>query len=205
MTDEELKNLVASIAISQKKTDEQIKQLKISQAQTDEQIKKTDEQIKKTDELARGTHREVEEMSRTLKNLGLNIDGINKSIGLEAEEFFYTSLNKNKILNDIKFDSISSNLRVQKDGKEHEIDIFLENGNSVGIIEVKNRVSEKHIKQLQNIVDGFYFFHPAFKNYKIIPALAGKIFPKHLQKKALKNNFTVITQVGNHIEEKNPN
>jgi len=160
-----------------------IMELKSSQAQTDKQIK---------------------DMSITLKNLGLNVDGINKTTGLEAEEFFYTSLNKEKILDNVKFDSIMSNILVDKDDRTHEMDIFLENGNSVGIVEVKNRVKEKDIKQLKKIVDNFYFFHPTFKNYKIIPALAGKVFPKHIQEKALKNGFVVLTQIGNHMEQKAP-
>jgi len=197
MTDKELKNLVASLAISQAKTDEQInrtsreiQELKISQSQTDEQMKQTDKIVK--------------DMTITLKNLGLNVSGINKTTGQEAEEFFYSSLNNNKQLNSIKFDSISSNILVDKDDRTQEIDIFLENGNSVGIVEVKHKVKDKDIKQLQKIVDNFSFFHPTFKNYKIIPALAGKVFPKHIQDKALKNGFVVLTQVGNHIEQRVP-
>jgi len=176
MTDIELKNLVASLAVSQAKTDEQIRETKDA----------------------------IKDMSITLKNLGLNVDGINKTTGLEAEEFFYSSLNKEKILNNVRFDSIMSNILVDKDDRTHEMDIFLENGNSVGIVEVKHRVKEKDIKQLKKIVDNFSFFHPTFKNYKIIPALAGKVFPRHIQNKALKNGFIVLTQVGNHLEERVP-
>jgi hypothetical protein len=197
MTNKELKDLIMSIAITQKETaiqmkksDEQMRELRISQSQTDAQINKTD--------------KEIREMSRTLKNLGINVDGINKTTGLEAEEFFYTSIDETKMLNSIKFDSIAPNLTVKKDGRVHEIDIFLENGSSVGIIEVKNKVKEQHLEQLQKIVDNFYFFHPTFKDYKIIPAIAGKVFPKHIQKKALDNGFVVITQVGKHIELINP-
>ena len=87
---------------------------------------------------------------------------------------------------------------------KHEMDIFLVNGESVGIVEVKNQVKDKSLEQLTKIVDKFYYFHPEFKNYKIVPAIAGKIFPEYIQNKALKMGFTVITQVGNHTEQKNP-
>ena len=50
MTDQELKDLVASTAVLLNKTDKQLEKLRISQNQTDEQMKKTDEQMKKTDE-----------------------------------------------------------------------------------------------------------------------------------------------------------
>ena len=198
MSDNELKELVASLAIGNR-------ELREAQVKTDEQIKRTDEQMKRTEEQVNRTSKKVEDMSITLKNLGLNVDGINKTTGLEAEEFFYTSLNKKKILDDVKFDSIMSNILVDKADRTHEMDIFLENGNSVGIVEVKHRVKEKDIKQLKKIVDNFYFFHPTFKNYKIIPALAGKVFPKHIQGKALKNGFIVLTQIDNHMEQTVPN
>ena len=178
-----------------------IENLAISQAKTE---KENREGFKELREIQAKTSKRVEDMSITLKNLGLNVDGINKTIGLEVEEFFYSSLNKNKVLNNIKFDSIMSNILVDKDDRTHEMDIFLENGNSVGIVEVKNRVKKRDIKKLKKIVDNFYFFHPTFKKYKIIPALAGKVFPKHIQEKALKNGFVVLTQVGNHIEQRVP-
>jgi len=47
---------------------------------------------------------------------------------------------------------------VDKADRTHEMDIFLENANSVGIVEVKNRVKEKDIKQFKKIVDNLYFF-----------------------------------------------
>ena len=42
MSDEELKNLVVQLAISQAKTDEQLNKLELSQEKTDEQLRKTD-------------------------------------------------------------------------------------------------------------------------------------------------------------------
>ena len=197
MTDNELKELVASLAIDNK-------EIRKSQMETSQQMKKTDEQMSRTDEQMIKLKKQVEDTSITLKYLGLNVDGINKTTDLETEEFFFSSFKKNKTLKNITFDSISPNLEVRKNERKHEMDIFLENGSSVGIIEVKNRVKEKDLEQLQKIVDNFYYFHPMFKNHKIIPAIAGKIFPQHIQDKALKSGFVVVTQVGNHIEQISP-
>ena len=194
MTNQELKDLVASLAISQAETTEQMQESK----------KEADKRKEELDKQMQESKRKFDDMTQTLKNLGIHVDGISKTTGLETEEFFYSSFSKEKRLNNIKFDSITPNFTVEKDEATQEIDIFLENGDSVGIIEVKNKVKDKDLKQLQRIVDDFYLFHPSFKNYKIIPAIAGKVFPKHIQNKALKNGFIVITQVGNHIEQQNP-
>jgi len=171
--------------------------LRESQAQTDEQMKETSEQMKETD-------KQLKETSKLVKALTQNISGVNKSIGLEAEEFFYSSLKKNPTIANIKFDYVYQNNRSNLKGEMQEIDILLENGSSIGIVEVKNRVSQNSIDQLDNIMERFDYFHPIYKEYKVIGALAGKIFPKHLQEQTLKKGYSVITQQGDHIEQINP-
>ena len=173
-----------------KRIERENEEIKKRSLEIEEQMKKETEQMKK----------DTQDMKKTLKALGINVDGINKTTGLDTEEFFYSSIQKDLKLNGVKFDSSSSNLLSKKDGKTQEIDIFLENGNSVGIIEVKTKVKEDTIEQLDNIIENFYYFHPSFKGYKIIGAIAGKVFPQHLQEKALKKGYTVITQKGDHIE-----
>ena len=167
-----------------------ILQLRESQAQTDKQIQETNEQMKKTD--------------KQIKALSQNIDSVNKSIGLETEEFFYSSLKKNPMIANINFDYVYKNDRRSLKGEAQEIDILLENGSSIGVVEVKNRVSQKSIDQLDKIMDRFDYFHPLYKDYRVIGAIAGKIFPKHLQEQTLKKGYSVITQQGEHIEQINP-
>ena len=181
-----------------------IMELREAQAQTDKQMKKTDEQMKKTDEQIEKTSRELNKTEKLVKALSQNIDGVNKSIGLEAEEFFYSSLKKNPTIANIKFDYLYQNSKRDFKGETQEIDILLENGSSVGVVEVKNRVSQKSIDQLDKIMERFDYFHPLYKDYKVIGALAGKIFPKHLQTQALQKGYSVIMQQGDHIEQINP-
>ncbi len=181
-----------------------IMELRDSQAQTDEQMKRTDAQMKKTDEQVEKTSRQLEKTEKLVKALSQNIDGVNKSIGLDAEAFFYSSLKKNPSIANIKFDFIYQNTKRDFKGETQEIDILLENGSSVGVVEVKNRVSQKSIEQLDKIMDRFDYFHPLYRDYRVIGALAGKVFPKHLQSQALAKGYSVIMQQGDHIELINP-
>jgi len=174
-----------------------IMELRDSQAQTDEQMKRTDEQVEKTS-------RQLEKTEKLVKALSQNIDGVNKSIGLDAEAFFYSSLKKNPTIANIKFDFVYQNTKRDFKGETQEIDILLENGSSVGVVEVKNRVSQKSIEQLDKIIDRFDYFHPLYRDYRVIGALAGKVFPKHLQSQALAKGYSVIMQQGDHIELINP-
>ena len=85
MTDKELKDLVASLAIESKKTDEQIKALRLSQKETDKQMKETDKQMKQTDKRI-----------NKLDEMGARWDNFLGNYGESVEEYFYRSLEKEK-------------------------------------------------------------------------------------------------------------
>lgn len=177
--------------ITNEELTEAILRLEKAQEKTDKQIKETNKQMKETD--------------KKIEALTQNISGVNRSIGLEVEDFFYSSLKKNPRIANINFDYVYQNDKRNLKDKTQEIDILLQNGNSVGIVEVKNKVTEKSIEQLDKIINNFYLFHKDYEGYKLIGALAGKIFPKHLQTQTLKKGYSVITQQGEHIEQINPN
>ena len=129
MSDQGLKDLVASLAISQAKTDEELNKLKEAQLKTDEQLKKTDEQLKK---------------------LAEQVGGIGNNQGAVAEEYFYNSLKEKMRLLGMEFNDIGLNWRKSKNGIEDEFDIILTNGKTMAIIEVKYKAHEKDIDDLVN-------------------------------------------------------
>ena len=123
MTDDELKALVASLAIDSKN-------LREAQKATDEQMKKTDEQMKRTDEQIKRTDAKLERMGITLGNIG-------KNQGDVAEEFFLHSLLKDNRLGNIHFDDVVKNMQKHRGQIQEEYDLVMTNGNAVGIVEVK--------------------------------------------------------------------
>ncbi|SFV71670.1 hypothetical protein MNB_SV-13-945 [hydrothermal vent metagenome] len=197
ITYQELMESIAELQKSQEKTEKYIQETSEQMRQTDEQMKKTDEQMKQTDMQMKKTDKQIKALSR-------NIDGVNKSIGLEVEDFFYSSLKENPILGNTKFDYVYQNSKRDFKGESQEIDILLENGSTVGVVEVKNKVSQKSIDQLDTIMERFDYFHPIYKDYKVIGAIAGKIFPKHLQTQALNKGYSVLMQQGKHREQIDP-
>ncbi len=117
MTDDELKALVASLAVGNK-------ELRESQRQTDEQMKLTDEQMRRTDE--------------KLERVGLTLGNIGRNQGDVAEEFFYNSLINDLHLGDIAFEDITKNMEKHRGKIQEEYDLFLTNGKAIAVIEVKS-------------------------------------------------------------------
>jgi len=115
MTDQELKELVASLAIESKKTDERLRK-------TDEQLRKTDEQIKKTDEELRNLFKKVDErLDRVAKQLG----NISNNQGDVAEEYFVNSLKDTLKIGQLNFDYILANFKIEGKNIKDEYDILL--------------------------------------------------------------------------------
>ena len=139
MTDQELKNLVASLAVSQ--------------AKTDAQIAKTDAQIAKTDAIVRRISREY----------GNHINNQSRLV----EEFFVNGIKRlNLCLAGVQFDDIAPNLSKQNhsSGIGIELDALMTNGEVVAILEVKTIL---HINDVEAVYDKrIPSFRKLFREYQ---------------------------------------
>ena len=174
LTDQELKDLVASLAISQKKTDEQ--------------MKKTDEQMKKTD-------KKLDKLEKTVDKIAKAIGNHTNNVGDVTEEFFYRGLSKSKKLGQIKFHSVRRNI-----GSAKEYDIVMVNGDSVAVISVKYKLHENDIdKFLNEDLKEFRTYFPEFKNYKVHAGIASKFILEDQEEKMEELGLFVITQSGKDV------
>jgi len=192
MTDQELKELIASNAVgikelrkSQRHTDEQIQELRESQKQTDEQMRQTDEQMKKTDE----------KLDRVAKTLG----AIGNNQGNVAEEYFQNSLAKKLKIGQLEFDYIISNYTIKGKNIKDEYDILLESKDSVAIIEVKYKVHQNDVKKLTKKIENFKTL-AQYQNHKLYVGIAGFHVSQDVIDLALENGYFVLQRKGKVIE-----
>jgi Holliday junction resolvase-like predicted endonuclease len=180
MTDQELKDLVASLAISQAKTDEQLKELKASNQRTDERF---------------------EDLRTSNKRMGVLLGNISNNQGDVAEEFFYNSLEDKKDLAGIHYDFIDKNWKSSTKNLRDEFDIVMVNGKDIAIIEVKYKAHERDLeKLLTKKQTNFKELFPIYKDYTHHLALASFYMPPELKEKALENNVIVLQRKGDVME-----
>jgi len=173
MSDQELKDLVASLAISQAKTDEHMKKLEISQEKT----------------------------NQAMKNAWKNLNGIGKSQGEVAEEYFYNSLGVKMEINNIKFDTIGQNFYNKVGDIEGEYDLVLINGDTIGIIETKYKLKDEDVTHMINQqIPNFKILFPMYKDFKLYAGLAAFKISKSTQQKALKNGLFILKRGGEVME-----
>ena len=191
MTDQELRDLIGSLAIAQKETDKQLKE-------TDKQLKETDKQLKETDKQLKETDTRLE---KKLLNFGIHLGGITKSQGKVTEEFFYNSLEKNKTVANIQYDEIFKNLKKSRDNISDEYDMLLVNGKDILIIETKYRTKTKDLNKLINKkYTNFKKLFPIYKDYNHHLALASFQIEDSVKQKALENGVLVLQRKGELIE-----
>jgi Holliday junction resolvase-like predicted endonuclease len=82
-----------------------------------------------------------------------------------------------------------------------EVDIMMVNGDSVALIEVKNRIHPDFVTEFaQERVRKFRTLYPIYDNYKLYLGIAGFSFDTKVTEKAKENGVGIVKQVGEGIE-----
>ena len=172
MNDNELKELVASLATAQRETDRQL-------LETDRQLQETGRRQQETDQ--------------QLKELGKQIGGLGEKFGSFTESLALPAMSK--ILYDrFGMEVVSPSVRVRKQGEHMEIDVlaYANSGiNEAYIVEVKSHAREEAIEQLRKILERFRRFFPEHQDKAAYGILAAVDMPDGLREQILKAGFYV--------------
>ncbi len=149
MTDEELKALVASIAIAQHETDHQIQELRASQQETDRQLQETDRQLRKQ-----------------MKELGKQIGGLGEKFGSFTEGMAFPAMSR-ILTRKFGMEAITTRLKVRKGGKTLELDVFGYANSTLNraiVVEVKSHLRAEAIPQMEQIMGQVRDFLPEHRD-----------------------------------------
>lgn len=161
MTDQELKDLVVSLAISQ--------------AKTDVQLAKTEAIVEKT--------------AKSVQGLSDSYGGMSNHWGEEAELDFAEVFAQKPVIANLRFDYVASDLS-KKNRHELQVDIFLLNSDSMAVVAVKRSLQSEHIAKFHDqTIPKFLAFYPEYKDKKLYVALATYNITQKA-KPMLKTSFT---------------
>ena len=179
MTDQELKDLVASLSINQQKMAEEaaISRKKLSE-ELAESYKKLNEELSKS----------RKENDKGMKELRQQIGGIANKFGSFTEGLALPSMTK-ILTKKFGMTTINPSVRVRdKNGNEQEIDVLAyANGeiNTAFIVEVKSHLREEGIEQLLKQCRDFPVLFPELAHKKLYGILAAVDANQQLQQKVL--------------------
>ncbi len=194
MTDEELKALVAGLAISQDRTDAQLKENAAQHAEIKALLAENAAQQAKTDAQLAKTGAKVDRLAEMY-------GGVSNSQGAVAEEFFYNSLDDNPVLAGMRFDFVVKNVTCSRAGVKDEFDLVLVNGQEVFVVEVKYKAHENDLERLlTKKAPNFRRLFPELAGRRQRFALAAFHIHDQFKKAALEQGVTVLQRKGDVIE-----
>ena len=180
----------SELRASQKKTDAQLLELKKSQDRTDAQIAERGEQLKesqdRTDAQLQKTITKLDEIGRQLGDLGL-------VQGEVAEDLFYRNVRYLfKEERDIIFSDVKRNLKKKGAG---EYDIVAVNGDTVLVIEVKNKLQKRMVdKFVEKKLPKFKEIFPEYRKRRIFGGMGALVVKDDISRYAEKAGLYVLTQ-----------
>ena len=173
MTDIELKELVAGLAVSNA-------ELTIKMRETDEQMKRTD---------------------ATLERVGIRLGNISDNNGSNAEDYFFNSLEEKPELGGIYYDTILKNFMPKSKRGQGEFDIVMLNGENIALIECKYKAHKSDVEKLiTKQVDSFKKLFPIYASHKFYLGIASFSFYQELEKFAKDNGVAILKQKGDVVE-----
>ena len=191
MTSEEWNERFDKIAISQEKTDKELDKflagIIVSSAEIKEMQKKNELQFARTD--------------KTLERMGITLGNVTNNIGSITEEYFFNCLIEKPVLGGVKYDKVRRNISGVGLKSEDEFDIVMYNGDSIALIECKNKAHKNDLmKLIEKKAANFKDVFPNFKDYKIFLGLASFSFYPELEEMAKENGVAILKQKGDVVE-----
>lgn len=176
MTDEELKELVASLAESQRETDLRLRK---SGEETDRQLRETDKQLRETDQQLRETDRQIKELGRQIGGLGDKFGSFTEGLALPS---------MTKILSQrFGMDFIAPRVRMRRNGHSMELDVLAYSNSSddLFVVEVKSHLREEALEQMRKTLSEVRDFFPNHQDKKVYGILAAVDAPENLRQQIL--------------------
>jgi hypothetical protein len=221
VTDDELKKLVAGLAIAQDRTDVELD--KLIAAQVENKAEKSaaharkeaahvrmeaaharrEEALEKLIAAQAKTDAQLAKTDAKIDKLAKMYGGVGNNQGDVAEAFFFNSITKDNHLGSIRFDDATKNMDKKRGNIQEEYDIFLTNGEAIAVIEVKYKAHLGDVDKLDRKVNNFKKLFPIYKEYKLYGAMASFHFNSEIKDKLLDRGYFVVERQGELIHTEN--
>jgi hypothetical protein len=189
-TDRELKEMMKETDRQKKETDHELKEM---MKETDRQMKETDRELK---EMMKETDRKIKETNRQIGELGGRFGDLVEHIVAPnlAEKFNSLGFNFGKMGTDIVFKDSQGKFIA-------EVDIMLENGDAVMVVEVKSKLTvtyvREHIARMKKL--RVYSDEHGDKR-QLLGTVAAAVVPQGVKEFVVKNGFYLIEQSGDTLK-----
>ena len=206
MTDQELKDLVASLAVSQKETDRQLQATSEEVKSLARQVQETGQMQQETDRQLKALQSEVRAVERQVKQTNKQLGELGNRWGSYTEGLIYPSVEK-ALLEKFRLDYVNSRASSHRKGHNLEIDILgYANStlNTAFVVEVKSRAKDEDLEQLLNTLAEFPQAFPQHADKQVYGMLAAVDIPLNIRQRAAKLGLYVMRSSADSFKLETP-
>jgi hypothetical protein len=199
---ERTEKAIDRVSAQHEETQKSLQELSEQHKKTEKTIDRVSEQ---NEETKKSLQKYVEEGIKERKKLSKQMGILGNRFGEIAEHMVFPAVVKrfNELGYNFNFE-FEGNCKVRNKNNQiiAEIDIYLENGTTIAIIEVKTKPDlndiDKHIQRIEKLKQNRQEKNEPSKT--LIGAIAGAIFPKEVKEAALQVGFYVLVQSGDTMK-----
>jgi len=165
------------------------------------EMEKLRERMEKQTEQIDKQSAQIDKQSAQIKEQGIQIGGLSNNVGHHAEQFFQNVFKEKLEFGRIKYDEMIPNLTHKGKKYKIEFDIALINGDSIALIEAKNRIHPDFVIEFaEERIEKFREYFHEFDNYDVYLGIAGFSFSDEVLDRASTYGIGIVRQVGEGVE-----
>ncbi|PIE69322.1 MAG: DUF3782 domain-containing protein [Deltaproteobacteria bacterium] len=161
--------------------------------ETDKKFQETDRQFKETDRRFKETDKKIQETSRQIGKLG-------NRLGQFVEEMVRPSAVALFRERGIDVHATARNMAWSDGTSGIEIDLVVQNGSEVVLIECKSELSVEDVNEHLKRMEKFKKYFPAYKDNKVMGAVAAMVIPEGVDRYAYQKGLFVLAQNGDFMK-----
>ncbi|GHU64916.1 hypothetical protein FACS189447_02860 [Spirochaetia bacterium] len=196
----------ATFQANKEQHEKEMKEIRESQKETARQMQETDRQMQETDRLIQELRESQKETACQMQETDRQIKATDKQLGKLGNRFgemveYLIVPNLVEKFRELNFTFTKAYQDTVITDREHgistEIDAFLENGDKVMIVEIKNKPTTEHVNEHVRRMEklrAYANLHNDQRNY--LGAIAGVVMTENVKEYAFKNGFYVLEPSG---------
>ncbi len=189
-TFEDIKNLFHQTSLQFKETERILRE---QNAELNRKFTETDRKFAETAERFKETERLVKDVSKQIGNLGGKWGEFVENMVAPACETLFSERG-------IPVHRAAKNVKCKQDkGDSMEIDILVENGDAVVLVEAKSTLEEEDIHHHLKRLAQFKTFFPRYGDCRVFGAVAGVVIKEQVENFASNQGLFVIVQSGENM------
>jgi hypothetical protein len=203
MSWDEIKALVAELAIQSKETDRKFQETDRRFQETDRRFQETDRKFQETEAQMRETDRKMREVFDRFDNLSRRFGDLGNRLGEFVEAMVEPALVRLFRERGLDVSEVHRRVTARRGGEALEIDLLVVDGDTAVAVECKSRLTKEEVERHGARMEAIKRLMPKYADMRLQGAVAGMVVDEDAVEAAQAAGLWVLAQSGDTVEVRN--